>query len=61
VPTRKVTAAAIAGAVTIIIMTVLTSLGVYLDPSVVSAITTLLSFAASYLTGEDNDGAHDNV
>lgn len=60
-PTPKVTAGAIAGALTVIVMAVLGAFDVSLDPAVASAVTTILSFAVAYLTGEDNDGAHDNV
>ena len=47
----KVSAAAIAGAVSIIIVFVLTLLGVPVDPTVAQAITTVLSLAAGYLKG----------
>lgn len=46
----KVTAATIAGAVTIILVWVVGQLGVNVPPEVASAVTTILAFAAGYLT-----------
>jgi len=45
----KVTAAGVAGAVTVLLVFGLSSLGVDLPPEVASALTTLIAFAAGYL------------
>lgn len=46
----KVSAAALAGTITVILMFVLSLFGVTLPAEVSSAITTLLSFLAGYVT-----------
>lgn len=48
-PVAKVTAAALAGAVSVILIWILGLLGVDVPPEVASAFTTVLSFAAGYL------------
>lgn len=50
VPTRKVASGGIAGAVATILFALLDSQGIELDPAVVAAVTTLLSFAVAYFT-----------
>lgn len=52
VPTHKVAAAGIGGAVATIVVAILNAYGVSLDPSVVAAIVTLAAFGAGYLKTE---------
>lgn len=47
-PVPKVAAAGIAGAVAVLIVAALAAFGIVLDPTVVSALTTLIAFAAGY-------------
>ena len=50
-PVRKVTAAGVAGATTVVAMWAAENLfGMRIPPEVGSAVTTILAFAASYLT-----------
>lgn len=50
----KVAAAGVAGAVAVLIVGVLALFGVVLDPTVVSALTTLIAFAAGYIKKDTN-------
>ena len=45
----KVAAGGVAGALTVVLVFVLTQVGVELPPEVASALTTLISFAAGYI------------
>ena len=51
-PTTKVTAGAIAGALTVILVWAVTFAGVTVPPAVAAAVTVLLTFAASWLVTE---------
>lgn len=48
VPTRKVSASALAGAVVTILVAVAEPFGIVIEPEVAAAVTTLLSFVAGY-------------
>lgn len=48
-PHPKVNAAGLAGAVSVLIVAVLSEVGVDLGPEVASALTTVLAFGAGYL------------
>lgn len=50
IPTRKVASGGIAGAVATILFALLDSQNIELEPTVVAAITTLLSFVTAYMT-----------
>ena len=52
IPTRKVGAAGVAGAVTTCIVYILAEFGIVLPPEIVAALVTLISFGAGYLTVE---------
>ena len=49
-PTRKITAAGLAGALTIVVTYILKRYGVEVEPELASAGTTLLTVLAGYLT-----------
>lgn len=49
VPTEKVAAAGIAGAITVILVWIAGEAGVVVPPEVASAFTTLVAFAAAYM------------
>jgi hypothetical protein len=49
-PVRKVSAGGIAGALSIVLVFVLGSMGVDVTAEVAAALTTIISFAAGYLT-----------
>ena len=51
-PTRKVTAGALAGAVTVLAVFVVEAFGVDVPPEVASSVTTILAFVASYFIKE---------
>lgn len=51
-PTRKVTAAGLGGALTVIIVFVINSLGTEVPGEVASAITTVVTFLAGYFIKE---------
>lgn len=58
VPTAKVTAATAAGAVSILLVYILGEVGVDITTEAASAITTLLAFAAGYLTPSHTPARH---
>ena len=49
----KTTAAGIAGAVTLVIVFILSQLGVEIPADVAAAVTTIIAFAAAYLKSAD--------
>lgn len=51
-PTRKVGGGAIAGTISILLVWLLGVMGITLPPEVSSAVTTILSFAVSWLVPE---------
>lgn len=53
IPTNKVTAAGIGGALTIIIVYVANLAGLTIPPEVASAFTTIVAFISGYLIKED--------
>lgn len=58
-PTPKVAAGGIAGAITILIVAALAAFGIVLDPVAASALSTLIAFGAAWLKREkgiDLDG-----
>jgi F0F1-type ATP synthase assembly protein I len=54
VPTNKVTAGGIAGAVVTVALGALDASGVHLDPTLAAAVVTVLGFVAAYLKVEKN-------
>lgn len=51
-PTKKVTAGTLAGAVSIVLVTIAGQLGVEVSPEVASSVTTLLAALAAYMKRE---------
>ena len=51
-PTRKVTAGALAGAVTVLVVAIVEAFGVTVPAEVASSATTVLAFVASYFIKE---------
>jgi hypothetical protein len=53
----KLSAATVAGAVSILIVAALAAFGILLDPATAQALTTLIAFAAGYMhKGEQTSG-----
>jgi hypothetical protein len=55
-PTRKVGSGALAGAVSVILVWILSLFGVDMPAEVASAITLVLMFATSYFVPENSEG-----